>query len=277
MRHSALLAVMIATCAALAQAQTPDQGRAGGRGGGGRSGLGPCLNQWALPSGCEVGRVDPRDLSGVWTRAGGGAGLVGNAAMTAAGQAKFLTNKPSFGPRMVPPAFGNDPMGKCDPIGLIRNISLEVAGRSFEFAELPDRVIQFFEWAHQYRTIWTDGRAFPKDPEPRWNGYSVGKWEGNTLVVDSMAFDERTWLDNLGHPHTSDMRVEERYTRTDRNTLTMNVTITDPAFYPQPIASGVTTFRLNPEKTEEDKLETFCVPSEEEAFNKSIRDPAGGK
>jgi hypothetical protein len=73
------------------------------------------------------------------------------------------------------------------------------------------------------------------------------------------------------------MRVEERYTRTDRNTLTMNVTITDPAFYPQPIVSGVNTFRLNPEKTEEDKLETFCVPSEEEAFNKGIRDPAAGK
>jgi len=278
MRRLTLLAAMIATGAALAQAQAPDQGRTGGRGGGGRGGLGPCLNQWALPSGCEVGRVDPRDLSGVWTRAGGGAGLVGNnATMTAAGQAKFLANKPSFGPRMVPPAFGNDPMGKCDPIGLIRNISLEVAGRSFEFAEMPDRVIQFFEWAHQYRTIWTDGRAFPKDPEPRWNGYSVGKWEGNTLVVDSMGLDERTWLDNLGHPHTGDMRVQERYTRTDRNTLTMSVTITDPAFYPQPIASGVTTFRLNPEKTEEDKLETFCVPSEEEAFNKGIRDPAAGK
>jgi len=268
MRRLTLLAAMLATCAALAQAQAR---------GGGRGGLGPCLNQWALPSGCEVGRVDPRDLSGVWTRAGGGAGLVGNAAMTAAGQAKFLTNKPSFGPRMVPPAFGNDPMGKCDPIGLIRNISLEVAGRSFEFAEMPDRVIQFFEWAHQYRTIWTDGRAFPKDPEPRWNGYSVGKWEGNTLVVDSMGLDERTWLDNLGHPHTSDMRVQERYTRTDRNTLTMSVTITDPAFYAQPIASGVISFRLNPEKTEEDKLETFCVPSEEEAFNKGIRDPAAGK
>ncbi len=272
--RSILLVVMIAAGAALAQA--PAQGRGGGgRGGGGRSALGPCLNQWALPSGCEVGRVDARDLSGVWT---GAARLVGNdEMMTPAGQAKFLSNKPSFGPRMVPPALGNDPMGKCDPIGLLRNISLEVAGRSFEFAQMPDRVIQFFEWAHQYRTIWTDGRAFPKDPEPRWNGYSVGKWEGNTLVVDTIGLDDRTWLNNLGHPHTANMRVQERYTRTGRNTLTMSVTITDPAFYQQPIVSGVNSLQLNPEKTEEDKLETFCVPSEEEAFNKAIRDPAAGK
>ncbi len=275
-----LLVFTIAACAAFAQAQAPAP--AAGRGGAGRGGVPrvvppePCVNQWIVPGGCDIGRVDPHDLSGVWTRSGGGGSLGNDVKMTPAGEAKFMSNKPSFGPRMVPPALGNDPMGKCDPLGLVRNIQLEVAGRSFEFAQLPDRVIQFFEWAHQYRTIWTDGREFPKDPEPRWNGYSVGKWEGNTFVVDTMGLDPRTWLDNLGHPHTGDMRVQERYNRPDRNTLTMTFTITDPAYYPQPYVSGVKTHRLNAEKTEDDKIETFCVPSEEEAFNKAIRNPAAG-
>jgi hypothetical protein len=269
-----LCVVMIAACAVFAQAQAP---AAAGRGGVRVIPPEPCVNQWTLPGGCDIGRVDAHDLSGVWTRSGGGGSLGNEVKMTPAGEAKFMGNKPSFGPRMVPPALGNDPMGKCDPLGLVRNIQLEVAGRSFEFAQMQDRVIQFFEWAHQYRVIWTDGRALPNDPEPRWNGYSVGKWEGNTFVVDTMGLDERTWLDNLGHPHTGNMRVQERYARPDRNTLTMTFTLTDPAYYLQPYVSGVKTHRLNPEKTEDDKLETFCVPSEEEAFNKGIRDPAAGK
>ena len=277
--NSRFLWVMIATLALFA---SPGQAQQGGRGGGrgGRGGGVPCVNTWNRPGGCAGSAektVNPHDLSGVWTRGGGAGSLGNNVTMTPAGQAKFMENKPSFGPRMVPPALGNDPMGKCDPLGLIRNILLEVAGRSFEFTQMPDRVIQFFEWAHQYRTIWTDGRALPsKDAEPRWMGYSVGKWDGDTFVVDSAGFDDRTWLDNLGHPHTENMRVQERYTRPDRNTLTMSFTITDPEYYPMPYVSDVKRLVLNPEKSEDEKLETFCVPSEEEAFNKGIRDPAAG-
>ena len=276
-----LFVATMAACAALAQGQVKSEPRPGVTPAAGRGGVRvippePCVNQWAVPGACDIGRVDPHDLSGVWTRATGSGSLGNDVKMTPAGEAKFMANKPSFGPRMVPPALGNDPMGHCDPLGLVRNIILEVAGRSFEFAQMNDRVIQFYEWAHQYRTIWTDGRAFPKDPELRWNGYSVGKWEGNTFMVDTMGFDPRTWLDNLGHPHTENMHVQERYTRTDRNTLTMTFTITDPAYYPEPYVSGVKTHRLNSEMTEDDKIETFCVPSEEENFNQNIRNPAAG-
>ncbi len=255
-----------------AHAQDKQEDRAG-------RGVVPCINPWQLPSGCATTanqNGNAHDLTGVWTRSGGTGSLGNKVTMTAVGQAKFMANKPSFGPRMVPPAVGNDPMGKCDPLGLIRNILLEVADRSFEFTQMPDRVLQFFEWAHQYRTIWTDGRALPKDAEPRWMGYSVGKWDGDTFVVDTIGLDERTWLDNLGHPHTADMRVQERYSRPNRTSLKLSFTITDPKYYPQPYVSDVKTHLLNPERSMDDKLETFCVPSEEEAFNKAIRDPAAG-
>lgn len=263
----------IAAMAMLAPLAPAQDNRAG-------RGVVPCLNPWQRPTGCDAApgkSAGPHDLTGVWTRTTGAGNLGNKVAMTAAGQAKFMTNKPSFGPRMVPPALGNDPMGKCDPLGLTRNILLEVVDRSFEFVQLPDRVIQFFEWAHQYRTIWTDGRALPNaDAENRWMGYSVGKWQGDTFVVETTGLDERTWLDNLGHPHTDALHVQERYSRPDPTTLKLSFTLTDPKFYSEPYVSDVKTHRLNPEKTMDDKLETFCVPSEEEVFNKGIRDPAAG-
>jgi hypothetical protein len=273
--HLKLLSATIAALVVWAAPAAAQEGR-----GGSRQGVVPCVNPWQLPSGCEPPTAkpfNPHDLTGVWTRTMGAGSLGNNVPMTPAGQAKFITNKPSFGPRMVPPAKGNDPMGKCDPLGLVRNILLEVVDRSFEFTQMPDRVMQYFEWAHQYRTIWTDGRVLPNaDAEPRWMGYSVGKWDGDTFVVETTGLDARTWLDNLGHPHTEEMRVQERYTRPDRSTLKLSFTITDPKYYPQPYVSDVKTHVINPERAMDEKLETFCVPSEEEVFNKGIRDPAAG-
>jgi hypothetical protein len=280
--------VALALCSSLAVLDAQErgrgqgQGRAGGQGRGGRGGTPqqgvPCVNEWQVPNGCtdRTGTLNPKDLTGVWTRYMGGATMGTDVKMTPLGQKLYEAHKPSFGPRAVPPAFNNDPLGNCDPLGLTRNVFTEIGGRSFEFAMLPDRIIQFFEWAHYYRTIWTDGRQLPKDPNPRWHGYSTGRWEGDTLVVDSNGFDERTWLDNIGHPHSEEMRVTERYSRPAFNTLTLQMTITDPTIYPQPWTSGMLMHVLNKEKSEDEKLETFCVPSEEQDFNKNIRNPAGG-
>ena len=81
-----------------------------------------------------------------------------------------------------------------------------------EFIVLPDRVIQHFSWGDGIRPIWTDGRKLPEDPDqPRWWGYSVGHWEGDTFVVDSTGQDERTWIDHFGYPHSEQMHLEERY------------------------------------------------------------------
>ena len=217
---------------------------------------------------------DPKDLSGIWTKTWRTLALSAEVPpMTPEGQAKFNANKPSYGPRAIPPALGNDPTGKCDPLGLVRNLLLEVAIYPMEMVQTPRRVLQFFEWAHSWREIWTDGRDLPKDPEPRWMGYSVGKWEGDTFVVDSTGFDERTWLDHFGTPHSDQMRLQERYKRLDRDNLELTMTLTDPMTFTKPWVSEKKVFKLDP-KAEIQEL--FCVPSEEEAFNKKVRDPAGG-
>jgi hypothetical protein len=161
----------------------------------------------------------------------------------------------------------------CDPLGMPRNLFLEVSIYPMEIVQTPRRVFQFFEWAHAWREIWTDGRALPDDPEPRWMGYSIGRWEGNEFVVESLGFDERTWLDHFGNPISEEARFEERYRRVDRDTLELRMTLTDPKAYTKPWVSETKTFRLDPKREIE---ELFCVPSENDDFNTRVRDPGAG-
>jgi hypothetical protein len=218
---------------------------------------------------------DPHDLSGVWKRSGGVLTMSNETPpMTPWGKAKFDAAKPVYGPRAFPGGLGNDPMSTCDPLGMPRNLFLEVSIYPMELVQTPNRVFQFFEWAHSYRVIWTDGRELPKDPDPQWMGYSVGKWEGDIFVVKSLGFDERTWLDHFGNPVSDDMTLEERYHRVDRDTLEVNMTIEAPEAYTRPWISEKKILKLAPPKTEIQEL--FCVPSEEQRFNKLVRDPGSG-
>ena len=105
-------------------------------------------------------------------------------------------------------------------------------------------------------------------------GYSAGRWEGDTFVVQSTGFDERTWVDHFGNPHSYEMRLEERYHRLDRDNLELVMTLTDPKTYTKPWVSERKVFKLAPANVEIQEL--FCVPSEEESFNQRVRDPAGG-
>ena len=104
--------------------------------------------------------------------------------------------------------------------------------------------------------------------------FSVGKWQGETFVVDSTGFDERTWIDSLGYPRSDSMRLQERYRRADRDTLELTMTIDDPKMYTKPWVSDKLTYKLQPQ----DGLdEGFCVASEEESFTRRLRNPAAGK
>jgi hypothetical protein len=85
-----------------------------------------------------------------------------------------------------------------------------------------------------YRQIFLDGRKLETAPNPSWMGYSVGRWDGDTLVVDSFGFNDRTWLDHDGHPHTEALRMTERYRRRDFGNLDVEVTLSDPAAYSRP-------------------------------------------
>lgn len=108
--------------------------------------------------------------------------------------------------RAVPPALGNDPTGDCTPAGLTRDI-LSTYFSPFEFVQSRDRILHHFEWTNEWREIWTDARKLPAEPDIlKWNGYSVGRWEGDTFIVDSYGFEPTTWVDHFGFPHSEEMR-----------------------------------------------------------------------
>ena len=122
----------------------------------------------------------------------------------------------------------------------------------------------------RWRVIWTDGRELPADPDPRWYGYSVGRWEDDyTFVAETVGMDERTWLDNAGNPHSADMRVEERYHRVNQNTLELTVTIDDPTAYTRPwVPRNSLPLRLLPADT--DLMEMIPSASEAAAYRETM-------
>ena len=101
-------------------------------------------------------------------------------------------------------------------------------------------------------------RQLPANPEPLWMGYSAGKWEGDTLVVDSIGFNDRTWLDGFGHPHSESMRILERFRRTSFGQMDIEVTINDPSMYTRPFTVKFQA-RLLPDT---DTLESVCAENE---------------
>jgi hypothetical protein len=111
----------------------------------------------------------------------------------------------------------------------------------FDALPTPTKIIQtpavtviLFEAYNHYRQIFTDGRPLPVDPQPAWLGYSVGKWDGNTLVVNTNGLNDQTWLDDGGYPHSEALKVTERFTRRDFGHMDIQITIDDPEAYTKP-------------------------------------------
>jgi len=131
-----------------------------------------------------------------------------------------------------------DPESFCLPPGIPRMMNTPFPMQMYQ---LPDRILQVYEGgAHMWRVIYMDGRAHPKGEQLNltYLGHSVGHWEGDTLVVDVAGFNERTWLDAAGHPHTDQLHVIERYTRVNENVLHYQATIDDPGAYSKPWTAG---------------------------------------
>ena len=114
---------------------------------------------------------------------------------------------------------------RCLPDGVPHG---ELLPEPFKIIQTPSETLILYEVETIFRQIFTDGRKHPVDPSPTWLGYSVGKWDGDTLVVDTMGFNDLSWLDVRGHGHSEDMRVEERFHRRDFGHLEVAVTISDP-------------------------------------------------
>ncbi len=258
---------------------------------------------------------DKHDLSGIWSRNGSPAGYGGGGTcrdcgdrgfsndvppFTPLGQKMFDANKPSYGRnlgsseakahpeehigrrRAVPPANGTDPYQYCNPEGVTRAL---IYPDPLEMNVLPDKIMQQFQWTYATRTIWTDGRKLPEDADQlRWWGYSTGHWDGDTFVVDSDGFDERTWIDHFGYPHSTDMKLQERYKRVAYDVIELSMTVTDPKVYTRPWVSQTKKFRKldtkDSIKTADNwggLMEDLCAPADEvDQFDRRVRDPAGG-
>ena len=139
-----------------------------------------------------------------------------------------------------------DPVMSCLPAGFPRVfLSVRV---NFEIDQTRDRVIQLFETHRLSRIIYTDGRALPDGAPPSFMGQSVGKWDGDALVVETIGLmgGDTTWLDRAGHPHTDALRVTERYRRPDQDTLEIEFLINDPGAYTRPWG-GKQVYKLQPD------------------------------
>jgi hypothetical protein len=133
-------------------------------------------------------------------------------------------------------SFSRDiPSSFCLPLGIPMT---DTALFPRKIVQTPSLVVILYDELTMHRQIFLDGRTLPPDPEPAFNGHSLGRWEGDTLVVDVVGFKDNGWLDAFGHPASSELRVTERFTRRDVGTMDVQVTVTDPKMY----SSGPFTF-----------------------------------
>ena len=148
--------------------------------------------------------------------------------------------------------MGRDiPSTHCLPLGVPM---MDVAVFPHKIVQTKDMILLLYEEMSMFRQVYLDGRALPADPEPAYVGYSVGRWEGDTLVVDATGFKHGGWLDAFGHPHSDAMRVTERFRRVDFGSMELTITIDDPKVYNKPFTIK-SMRRLLPDT---DLIETFC-------------------
>ena len=125
--------------------------------------------------------------------------------------------------------------------------ALLVADFPFKMIQTPRETVVLFEEFNQYIQIFTDGRKLSKDLNPAWFGFSTGKWEGDTFVVDVGGFKEGSWLDNKGHPRTEALHLTERFRRLNFGSMDLDVTVDDPGAYQKPWNAPTIHFKLLPE------------------------------
>ena len=220
---------------------------------------------------------DPHDLSGVWfddhprlitvqQRYWAYTFTPEAPPMTDWAQSKFNAAKSSFGPHAVPLVETTDPLyHTCAPIGFP---IIYLYPLPMQIVQTPGEVILLFEWDSLRHQIFTDGRPHDTALGPLWMGDSVGHWEGDTLVTDTVNFNDKTWLDRMGHPHSDALHVVERIRRVDHDHLVDDITIEDPKAYTKPWIAHL-PFVLKPKWA---IAEQFC--EDEESFQSIDKDAA---
>jgi hypothetical protein len=195
------------------------------------------------------------DLSGVWGTSSGvyefAAFSKDDPPMTPWGLEKFRAAKPSQGPHGVKLTETNDRVYKCAPPGM-PYIYIQIF--PMQIIQTAREVIELFEYDHTVRHIFIDGRKHPADLKPSYNGHSIGHWEGDTLVVDTIGLNGKNWLDRVGHPESNQMHIVEHIRRVDEQSLQVDINFDDAKSYTKPWAAQI-GFRLHPDW---DILEHIC-------------------
>ena len=245
-----------------------------------------------LKGGQKAGPAPKHDISGIWEPARApGDGIQANGPhempydgkpehdppYTPLGLQTLKSHKALFGYAAVLEALSNDPRDKCDPLGFPRADFYQI--RHTQIMQDALRVVVLYEFEKRWRNIWTDGRELPKEiPEPRYYGYSVGKWvDDTTLEIETIGTmgNEKVWLDETGRPASDAMHVIEQFHRVDHDRLEMTVTVDDPKMYTKPWVA-VNKFPMKLQAPDFDVVEMMCIPSEIAAYDKEYGDPASG-
>jgi hypothetical protein len=159
----------------------------------------------------------------------------------------------------------DDPEANCLPTGVPRQ-----APYPWQIVPTPTRIFILFEGnIHSYRQIFLDRSSHPADPNPTWYGDSIGKWEGDALVVDSAGFNDLFWFDFAGHPHTEKLHVIERYTRPDMDHLDYETVVDDPGAYTKPF----TMYGHSTLQTGTDLMEYICNENNKDVKHILGKDP----
>ena len=211
------------------------------------------------------------DLSGVWRAGGGVGGRQGGVPQPASGPpvAGFrdiaqnikegLPLTPYGAELLKTRVAGNskdNPEAHCLPMGIVQ---LHTQGAPRKFFQLPRSLVILYEASWERREIFTDGRALPgEDAHPWWYGYSTGKWDGDTLVVETSGFRDGGWLDIIGSPLTDAGKVTERFRRVSYGRMEIDVTIEDRKAYARPF-----TVRVNQQlMLDEELIEFICLENQ---------------
>lgn len=239
---------------------------------------------------------DPLDLTGIWIAEqpaeSGRTISLNRPPMTAWGLEQFdkvrssREDKPWANEHSPAPQIDqNDAVEWCDPIGYPRVI-WEPQSRLMRFVQTPTVVVQMFEWHRNWRDLWTDGRSLPEDPEPRYYGYAVARWEGDTLHVESSGFNDRTWLDPYGSPHSDQLRLEETFRRVGPDSMEWTLTVIDPMAYTAPWVMGDSALGnkrmlrrvdMSERSATEELREDMCIWSDQSYFYNNLDATGAGE
>lgn len=259
------MAAALLAAAAPILAQAPDLPRRLGGENGPRRALPVSRPAPKLPDGTV-------DLSGVWT--GGGDAPIERLLKPGELESLLLPwAKQRYAERKA--ADGSDPYFYCMPGGPLR-ITGGFAWRLVQHPTTSSTHIFMLQEgnAHTFRQIFMDGRAHPEDPSPTWYGHSTGRWEGGTLVVDTIGVNDRFWLDSEGTPHTEQLHMVERFTRTDFTTLRREVTLADPGAFTRPFTVTYTARLGTPDS---EILEYFCIENNQYGLPQGLAAPGAPK